>query len=98
MNPLSKFLKGPVIVETTGPSSYSSGGFTVSVGKLRIVKHANVELSGGYVGEVASISGNTLTIKAYYFDYDASADGAAVEVADGTDLSSVTVKVIAWGV
>jgi len=97
MNSLSKFLKGPVIVETTGPDSYASGGFEVTVGELRIVKHANVELSGGYVGEVASISGNTVTIKAYYFDYDASADGVAIEVADGTNLSSVSVKVIAWG-
>lgn len=37
-------------------------------------------------------------IKAYYADYDASTDGALIEVADGTDLSSVTdVNFIALG-
>lgn len=38
-------------------------------------------------------------VKAYFFDYDAVADGAAIEVADTTDLSAVTkVGVLVWGV
>lgn len=90
MNPLSKFLKGPVVIETTGPESYSTGGFTVDVGNLRVVEHAVVELGGGYVGEVSNISGNTVTIVAY--------SAAGTEVTSGTDLSSVAVKVVAWGV
>lgn len=37
-------------------------------------------------------------IKAYYADYDASSDGALIEVADGTDLSSITgVNFVALG-
>jgi len=91
MNPLSKFLKGPVVEETTGPDSYdATNGFTVTVGRLRNVEHAVVYMSGGYIGEVADVSGNTVTVKAY------ASGGTAV--ADGTDLSSVTVKVFAWGI
>jgi len=97
MDPLSKFLKGPVIVETTGPDLYTTGGFEVTVGELRVVSHAIVEVGGGYLGEVAGVSDNAVTVKIYQFDYAASAAGPAVEVDAGTDLGSVGVKVIAWG-
>ena len=85
---LSKFLKMS-IVETTGPSNYTTGGFDVQVGELTIVEHAIVQLGGGYIGEVAGKNGNTITIKAY--------TSAGTEVTDGTDLSSVNVTIIAFG-
>lgn len=88
MNPLSKFLKFSV-VETTGPASYTTGGFSVTVGELEVVEHALVSVGGGYVGEIAGKSGNTVAIKVY------SASGT--EVTAGTDLSSVGVTVLAWG-
>ena len=85
------------VVGVSGPSSYSAGGFTVSIPELRRVVAAIVQASGGYKAEVASVSGNTVTVKVYYYDYDASADGPAVEVPDGTDLSGVTFTIVAIG-
>jgi len=83
------------ITQVSGPSSYSAGGFTVDHPFSR-VSHAIAIASGGYIAE-ASVSGNTVTVKVYYFDYDAAADGTAIEVPDGTDLSGVTITVIIIG-
>lgn len=87
--PLSKFLKMDV-VETNGPSSYATGGFSIVAGDLRVVEHAIAVASGGYVAEVAGISGNAVTVKLY--------SGAGTEVANGTDVSGVNVTLVAWGV
>ena len=86
-----------VATSSAGPSSYAAGGFTVSIPELKEVYSAFVEAGSGYLAEVASISGNTVTIKAYQFDYAATAAGAAVEVPDATDLSGVTFKILAIG-
>jgi len=89
MDPLSKFLKGPVIVETTGPESYdATNGHSITVGKLRVVKDFVAVCTGGYVASEKSKSGNTIVLEYY--------TGGSV-VAGGTDLHSVGVKVIAWG-
>ena len=82
---------------TAGPSSYPTGGFDVQITGLSKVHAAIVVAGGGYLAEVASISGNTIKVKVNYFDYDASADGTAIEVPSGTDLSGVTFYVIAIG-
>lgn len=83
----------------SGPSSYDSeSGFTISFGNLKKVKYVRELLvDGGYIAQVASISGNQVTIRFYYFDYDATADGTAVEVPNATDLSGVTVRITAEG-
>ena len=86
-----------VIKTVTGPSSYSTGGFTATIDELERVEDAIVIASGGYMAEVASISGNTVTIKVYDFNYPATAAGPAEEVAANTDLSSVSFKIIAIG-
>ncbi len=71
-----------IFFSTAGPSSYSTGGFSVTINSARdITDVLVVAATGGYLAE-ASVSGNTLTIKAY--------SGAGTEVADGTDLSGVT--------
>jgi len=77
------------IGSVAGPSSYSTGGFTVTVSELASISNAIVVAGGGYIAEVASISGNTITVKAY--------SGAGTEVTDGTDLSTVTFIVLAVG-
>jgi len=82
---------------TAGPSSYPSGGFDVQITGLSKVHAAVVIAGGGYLAEVASISGNTIKVKVNYFDYDAAGDGTAIEVPSGTDLSGVTFYVIAIG-
>ncbi len=86
-----------MVKTVTGPSSYSTGGFTVTINELERVEEAIVVASAGYMAEVASISGNTVTIKVYDFDYPSTAVGPATEVADRTDLSSVSFKIIAIG-
>ena len=91
------FLKH-VMVSTSGPASYAAGGFDVEIGELTEVYNAVVNISGGYLAEVASISGNKVKVKVYYFDYDATADGPAIEVPDGTDLSGQTVRMWAEGI
>jgi len=87
------------ITRTAGPSSYVAGGFDVTVGELGTVVAAIVLPDSGYLADVdyANSSGNTLKIKAYYFDYDAAADGAAIEVADTTNLNGVNFTIIAFG-
>jgi len=86
------------ITTSSGPSSYSSGGFSVTVSELRKVEQViAVYADAGYLCTGSPGTGNAVTVKAYYFDYDASADGAAIEVADGTDLSGVTFTVVAIG-
>ena len=87
----------PVYVKTAGPAAYTAGGFEVVEGELGTVETAVVQASGGYTAEVASITGNKVKVKAYYFDYDAAADGVAIEVPDGTDLSGVTFTILAFG-
>lgn len=87
-----------IITESAGPSSYTSGGFDVEVSELaKVSKSAVLQITGGYIAEVTSISGNKPKVKVYYFDYDAAADGAAIEVAAGTDLSGVTVTLLSYG-
>ena len=86
------------VVTSSGPSSYSSGGFSVTLSELRKVESViAVYSNAGYLCEGSVGTGNSVTVKVYYFDYDATADGAAVEVAAGTDLSGVTFTVIAVG-
>ena len=86
-----------VITSVAGPASYSTGGFTVSIDELKEVEEAIVVAGGGYLAEVASKSGNSITVKVYHFNYPATAAGPAVEVDAGTDLSGVTFIIIAVG-
>ena len=79
-----------------GPASYATGGFTVSTG-LATVENAVVSANGGYLAEVASISGGDITVRVRYFDYAATSAGVAVEVPAETDLSGVTFRIIAVG-
>ena len=94
--PLGGGLKLALLKATLG--TYSSGGVSVTVEGFSKVYFAMAQSSGPYT-VVASASGsdNTITLAAYYYDYDAAADGTAIEVPDGTDLSSVTVGVLVVG-
>jgi len=86
---------------TTGPASYSSGGFTLRISMAKEIKEVlKATNDGGYKVEEGEItkSGNQLTIPVRYYDYDAAADGSAIEVADATDLSGVNFEVIVLAV
>lgn len=88
----------------TGTDSYSSSGQDITIGSLRYIeKILMLSITGGYKVDVAnatinSSQPNKITVHVYFYDYDASSDGAAVEVSDGTDLSSQTIYglVIGW--
>jgi len=92
------------IIEATvsGPSSYSqSSNFSVTFNKAKkILCVLAISNDGGYMAESgeATISDNTVTFPIRYFDYDATADGAAIEVADTTNLSGVTFKIVVLAV
>jgi len=87
-----------VLITTSGPSSYSSGGFTYSVATLKKVEAViSAQASGGYKAETSISGDKDVVIKVYYYDYDAAGDGPAIEVAGGTDLSGVTFTLVVLG-
>lgn len=97
---ISKLPKGRLLVQTSeaGPTSYSTGGFSITLGDLKNVESVIAVLNNrGYLCEVSGISKNAVTVKVYQFDYAATAAGPAVEVPAGTNLSGVTFTVIAIG-
>jgi len=91
-----------VYFEESGPSSYSSGGFSVSIGTLRKVERI-VDLSndGGFLTHPAkvTISGNSLTIPVYYHYFQCPVTCPVVgwEVTEGRDLSAYKFKGVVVG-
>jgi len=88
-----------VIKETSGPSSYSSGGFVVTFGELERIEDAIaviVDDNTPYKLGV-SVSGNEVTITVY--ELSANTETGAISASELTsgDLSGVTFKVIAFG-
>lgn len=82
-----------LVTAVPGSSSYTTGGFAVTV-PLRKVEFALVGSAGGYVAAISSISGNTVTIQVFQSN---SVVGTLVEVAAGTNLSSVTFPLVVVG-
>jgi len=97
---------GKKIVQATarGPSSYASGGFNVTLGELSRIQalavsvRANLKVSN-YVHAVDySYAGNTITFTVYRIDVTATAPSDWSEVPAGTDLSALTLEILAIGV
>jgi hypothetical protein len=97
---------GKKIVQTvvTGPSSYAAGGFTVTIGELSKIHAAKVSVRSNlkvsnYVHAVDyTVSGNTITFVVYRIDVTAAAPSAWSEVPSGSDISALTLEVVAVGV
>jgi hypothetical protein len=97
---------GKKIVQTvvSGPSSYATGGFTVRLGELTKIHAAKVSIRtnlkvSNYVHAVDySISENTITFVVYRIDTTAAAPAAWEEVAAGTDISALSLEIVAIGV
>ena len=74
-------------------SSYPTGGETLDLSDYFSNDLLFVEISGPREGYILEHDGGTISagkIMARYYDYDAAADGAAIEVAATTDLSAIT--------
>lgn len=88
-----------VLVSVPGPSSYTSGGFTVTVPELAKV-HAVLSafITGGYkIGDLI-VSDNNITVSIHYYDYPATSPGLSVEVPAGTNLSRFYVTLVVVGI
>lgn len=91
--------KQQIVADVTMSNSYTTGGealtaanFGFRVGQIDALQ---AEPADGYVFEWLPATGK---LKAYYFDiYGASADGPGIEVANGVNLSSVSVRCVAIG-
>ena len=88
----------------SGPSSYTSGGFTVRFGELNRIDVAiirprtNLKVSN-YVHVVDyTVSGNTITITVYRIDVTAATPSAWSEVPAGTDISALVLEITVIGV
>ena len=82
------------IVDITFDNSYPTGGWAIAASDLGIEALYNLEIPGvtpgGYLLAWDRVNGK---IKAFEFDYDASADGAAKELAaSSAALDGVTVR------
>ena len=78
-------------------ASYPTGGESLTPANLNLqdINHIDISSKNGYLFEYDYANKK---VKVLYFDYDAAADGAAIEVANGTDLSALTgVRFRAYG-
>lgn len=81
----------------TATGNYATGGYALDLsGKIPNLQGVVIEPKAGYVSEYLY---STKKVKVYYADYDAGADGALIEVADNTDITTpyVSVRYFAWG-
>ncbi len=91
------------IIETkkvAGPSSYATGGFTITMDEIREIEDAVVSMvDGNNMYKVSySYSGNKITVQVYQLGYDSGTSSLTIsEVADGTDLSGISFAIIAVG-
>jgi len=96
-----------VVTQSAGPSSYSTGGFSVTISELSTVDYAVAQAmnpgTAGYLAVVKSVSDNTVTVQVYEVNQAVDEGGTATytvtikEVGAGTDLSGINFTVIAFG-
>ena len=84
------------MVSVRGPSSYSAGGFDVTLGDVDFIAAssgrmvaASIASSSQLTAQVVASSGNIATVMLHT---------ASAEIADATDLSALEVNVIYQGV
>ena len=87
----------------SGPTSYSTGGFTVTVGELVKILSLSVSVRSNLkVDNLVHVvdyvvSGNAITFRVYRIDVTAAAPSAWSEVPAGTDISALVLEVVAIG-
>ena len=98
---------GEIVVtkEVSGPSSYPSGGFTVTVGEVEKIKEAVVIPNPSQILEADdtaysvswSVSDNKVTIVIKTLNVTGTSPVSWTELSGGTDLSGVKFTIIATG-
>jgi hypothetical protein len=84
----------------TFDDSYPTGGETINASSLglNIIDGLEVTNSGGYAYDtIIASSGGSALIKVYYSDYNATGDGAFIEVPNTTNISTLATKIVAYG-
>lgn len=88
--------KRQTVTEVALDSSYPTGGEAITAAQLGL-SFVDAALCSSSTGHIARYDKTNAKIKMFYADYDAVADGALIEVPNTTDLSAVTVTVVAYG-
>ena len=99
---IAQFPDGRFLVKATfsGPSSYSTGGFSQSITSFRKIEAViSISNDGGYKVDPAEITigAGSITVKVREYYYTCGGPDAAIEVASGKDLSGVTFQAILLG-
>jgi len=84
----------------TGPASYVTGGFTVTMSGLRVIdKIIGIGNDKGYIANPAdaTIALNIVTVLVRLMDYACVSEYGASQVTSGRPLSNVTFNVLAIG-
>ena len=80
-------------------ASYATGGDTLVVRDTGLQTHETVSIAGsGDGGQLLEWDGANSKVLAYQFDYDAVADGVAIQRVATTDLTGLSFTWQAWGV
>jgi len=87
-----------VLQTATGPASYTTGGFNVTINELdRVDAVLHISIDGGYKIGSFTITGNTVKVVVHQYSYTSATDGPSAEVPATTNLSTATVTIIAVG-
>jgi len=76
----------------TGVSTDASGDVTLTFTDMRRIKNRNsvsVQASGGYVCNVQSVSGNTVTVRVFESTQGGTAAAAMTAVSSGTSVTDI---------
>jgi hypothetical protein len=89
------------LIKWTGPSTYTTGGDALAVNGISTIEAAipcgaaiDVATTGAIVLRYNEATGKVL---AYWGEYAAGASGDLIEIANGTDLSGYSVRLLVLG-
>lgn len=88
-----------VVYADVTTSSYTTSGdaFTANDFALGEIVSIGIEDAATSTGFLVNVDYTNSKFKAFYFDYDAAADGAAIEAAAASDIGTYRVRVVGTG-
>lgn len=88
--------KRQTVTLVTMDSSYPTGGEAITANQLGLTT-IDAAICQTNTGHIAQYDKTNAKILLYYADYDATGDGALIQVPDTTNVATVVVTVVAWG-